>query len=336
MSYTMLDWMTMSPSLRATSHLEGTKLDLVTPCNHLYTQVNAGNYYAIKGDSRWPYDIKIFDGSYIYESTTENGWTSATMAKRYESLTAAIGYKGVPLAKRIMNIGDSVLSSDSRFMIYSACGVGTPSNVGKVKCTLLGPFTETIPGAGGNLGVLTTIRITYEWGLDSSYNHQSGSTKETNTFSKPFGWVRWQTQNWNVGLGAYDAVNDESNFNILVAGVAGLPPDDPCGYGLDGGTVSSGGGGGGGGTGAAGGILTLNTIPGYSDLSNSVLAAGQTARGLHVEAISANAAFGMVRTEVFQGLYFNGDTVPLPVSRIDGYAYSQAEVMYFYNCGVST
>src|ERR1017187_2091501 len=218
MSYTMLDWMTMSPSLRATSHLEGTKLDLTTPCNHLYTQVNAGNYYAIKGDAGWPWDINIFDSALIYLSTTENGWSAPTAGKRFESLTGSIGYKGVPYAKRIMNIGDSVLSSDGRYVIYTACGVGSPASDGYVKCTLWGPYTETIPGAGGNLGSLTTIRLTYEWGLDSSYNHQSGSVKETNTFCQPYGWVRWQSQAWNVGLGAYDAVNDESNFNILVAG----------------------------------------------------------------------------------------------------------------------
>src|ERR1035437_6247087 len=339
MSYIMLDWMTMSPTLRATHHLEGTKLDHVTRSNDVYTQVNAGHYYATKGGSGWPWDIKIFDGSYIYESTTENGWTAATMGKRFESLDPLIGFKGVPLAKRIMNIGDSVLSSDGRYMIYTACGVGTEQNDGHVKCTLWGPYTETIPGAGGNLPPgLTTLRITYEWGLDSGYNHQTGSVKETNTFCQPYGWVRWQSQNWNVGAGAYDSPNDESNMNILVAGVSGIPANDPCGFGVDG-SIGGGGhiisGGGGGGV-VVGGILTLKTIPGYTDLSDSVLAAGQPARGLHLEAISANAAFGMVRTEVFQGLYFDGDTVPLPVSPIDGYVYTREELVYFYNIAVST
>lgn len=82
--------------------------------------------------------------------------------------------------------------------------------------------------------------------------------------------------------------------------------------------------------------LTLLTVPGFSDLSDSVLASGEPARGIHVEEISANAAFGMVRCEVFQGLYFDGDTVPTPVSGIDGYEYSRSELIYLYNIAVST
>jgi hypothetical protein len=82
--------------------------------------------------------------------------------------------------------------------------------------------------------------------------------------------------------------------------------------------------------------LTLKTIPGYSDLSDTVLAAGDPAYGIHTEEISGNAAFGMVRLEVFQGQYFDGDTVPLPVSGIDGYVYSRAELLYVFNVRSST
>jgi hypothetical protein len=82
--------------------------------------------------------------------------------------------------------------------------------------------------------------------------------------------------------------------------------------------------------------LTLSAIPGFSDLSNSVLVATDPARGLHVEQISSNATFGKVRIEIFHDLYFDGDTVPTPVSPIDGYVYSRSECMYFYNIAVST
>lgn len=82
--------------------------------------------------------------------------------------------------------------------------------------------------------------------------------------------------------------------------------------------------------------LTLNTIPGYTDLADSALVAQNPAFGIHVEAISANAAFAKSRTEIFQGLYFHGDTVPLPVSTIDKYPYSREECIYFYNIAVST
>src|ERR1035441_4834310 len=107
MSFDMLDgWILMTPALRAVYHLEGTQLDGVTPTNHLYTQENSGNYYIIKGDSGYPYDINIFDDTYIYLSTTELTYASPTEGKRFESLTPSVGYKGVPYAKRFMNLGD--------------------------------------------------------------------------------------------------------------------------------------------------------------------------------------------------------------------------------------
>jgi hypothetical protein len=65
--------------------------------------------------------------------------------------------------------------------------------------------------------------------------------------------------------------------------------------------------------------LTLSQPPGYSDLSDPLLVANSPALGIDFGKISENAAFGMVRTEIFNGLYSNGETVALPVSPIDGY-----------------
>lgn len=239
-SYDMLDWMLMRADLRAANHLEGTKLDLTTPSNHIFTQLGTGNFYWVKGDSGYPWDINIFDDTYIYLSTTERTYGSASEGKRFESLTGSIGLKGVPFAKRSMSIGDSVLSKDSRLAIYTACGVATYTDIGNVKVTLTGPYTETIPGAGGNLPAnLATIHLEYEWSLDTSYNHKSGSVKETYTLARPYGLVRWQSQAWNVGNGSYDAPSDQSNFNILTAGTSGLPASDPCGLGTNGGGSST-------------------------------------------------------------------------------------------------
>src|SRR5438270_10883231 len=82
--------------------------------------------------------------------------------------------------------------------------------------------------------------------------------------------------------------------------------------------------------------LLHNVIPSYSDQSDSVHDAQDKARGIHVEEISANAAFAMVRYEIFQKLYFHGDTVDLPVSGIDGYRYSREECFYIWNPNLST
>src|SRR2546430_6732076 len=76
--------------------------------------------------------------------------------------------------------------------------------------------------------------------------------------------------------------------------------------------------------------LTLQTPPGFSDLADSVLAANQPAFAIDLAKIYSNGAFGMVRPEIFQGIYKPGDTVALPVSDRDGYAYSRDELLYFW------
>lgn len=76
--------------------------------------------------------------------------------------------------------------------------------------------------------------------------------------------------------------------------------------------------------------LTLNKVPGFADLPDSTLDAEKSALGLHLARISQNAAFGMVRLEVFSDVYKHGDEVPLPVSPIDGYGYSRSELMYLW------
>src|SRR5450759_888161 len=76
--------------------------------------------------------------------------------------------------------------------------------------------------------------------------------------------------------------------------------------------------------------LVLTKIPGFADLPDNVLAAYQPALGVHLSRVSNNAAFGMVRCEVFTGAFKDTDVVPLPTSDVDKYAYSREECMYFW------
>ncbi len=76
--------------------------------------------------------------------------------------------------------------------------------------------------------------------------------------------------------------------------------------------------------------LKLNEIPGFADLPDSVLQADLPAYAIHLGRIAQNATFGMVRLEIFQGLYHDGDTVILPTSKVDGYNYSRDELLYFW------
>ena len=78
------------------------------------------------------------------------------------------------------------------------------------------------------------------------------------------------------------------------------------------------------------GGLVQNTQPGFSDLPDSTLAAGNYATGLQLAKINGNAALGMCRMEFFQGVYTNGQNVNLPISPVDGYQYQRNELLYIW------
>jgi hypothetical protein len=74
--------------------------------------------------------------------------------------------------------------------------------------------------------------------------------------------------------------------------------------------------------------LTWATQPGAVDLPDANLAADQPLTDYDLTKISNNAKFGAVRVETFYGWYKNGETALLPVSPVDGYAYSRQELEY--------
>lgn len=78
------------------------------------------------------------------------------------------------------------------------------------------------------------------------------------------------------------------------------------------------------------GGLVLNTQPGFFDQQDSSLAAGTFSLGFELAKISSNAALGMTRMEVFQGLYKSGDSVAPPISPVDGYQYQSNELAYLW------
>lgn len=76
--------------------------------------------------------------------------------------------------------------------------------------------------------------------------------------------------------------------------------------------------------------ITLAKVPGFNDISNTPLTQDKIALGVHVAAISDNSAFGLVRTEFFQGIYRHGDTIPQPTSDVDGYTFARNELLYIW------
>lgn len=76
--------------------------------------------------------------------------------------------------------------------------------------------------------------------------------------------------------------------------------------------------------------LTLQNVPGFADVPDAALGAESPALAINLTRVSLNAAFGMVRPEIFTGIYKHGETVLLPVSAVDGYVYQRSELMYLW------
>ena len=60
----MLDWMTMDSDLRSTYHMQGTS-------NPIYTVMESGKFYWVKGALGYPWDVQLYDNNYIYLWITE-------------------------------------------------------------------------------------------------------------------------------------------------------------------------------------------------------------------------------------------------------------------------
>src|ERR1700739_2439148 len=78
--YDMLDWMTLDSDLRATYHMEGSS-------NPLYTNMQSGKFYWIKGGLGYPWDIQLYDSKYIYLWVTELSWSVPQSYKKFTNNT---------------------------------------------------------------------------------------------------------------------------------------------------------------------------------------------------------------------------------------------------------
>src|SRR5215467_10857984 len=75
-TYDMLDWMTLDSDLRSTYHMEGTS-------NPIYTVMESGKFYWVKGALGYPWDIQLYDNNYIYLWITELSWTVPESYKKF-------------------------------------------------------------------------------------------------------------------------------------------------------------------------------------------------------------------------------------------------------------
>jgi hypothetical protein len=77
--------------------------------------------------------------------------------------------------------------------------------------------------------------------------------------------------------------------------------------------------------------LTWSTINGYFDLDDTVLDPDQPVTDDLLKKMNHNAKAGAVRCEIiYMGFYKHGNTVGVPSSPVDGYAYSRSEITYLW------
>lgn len=78
--------------------------------------------------------------------------------------------------------------------------------------------------------------------------------------------------------------------------------------------------------------LSFSSIPGFFDLDDTLIAAGEPLTDDAIQKISHNAKAGAVRfEEIYMGFFKHGDTVGTPASPVDGYSYARAEIHYRWN-----
>jgi len=77
--------------------------------------------------------------------------------------------------------------------------------------------------------------------------------------------------------------------------------------------------------------LLLSSQPGFTEVPDQSLDAGNPVSSAVLKALNAAAKFAAVRTEQYWGYYKHGETVVLPISPADGYAYAREELRYTWS-----
>jgi len=191
--------------------------------NPIYTSISPdlGSNYVVSGQFLWikssvgfPWDIKRFDGNYIYDRTTELSWTDATAFKRFNN--------DLPLSARCVPSWKSggtikVPSSQTNYTFYGNCLPTKAQNLGYVVNTISAPDVV-------NIGSLMNVKVrffTYQYSCDSNY--ANCAYQEVFSLGRGIGLYEWK---YYLNQGGTFVLNQESVINKFDSGVA--TPYLPC------------------------------------------------------------------------------------------------------------
>ena len=140
--------------------------------NPIYTSIvpdYGNNTYAANGYFIWtksvsgyPWDIKTFDENYIYDRSTELGWTDPTSFKRFNN--------DLPMSQRCVRAGQpgatlKISASNTLYQSYSQCTPQLTQPLGYVVNSISAPSWVYV----GNVGPTKTRYFTYKYSCDQNY-----------------------------------------------------------------------------------------------------------------------------------------------------------------------
>ena len=211
-TYDMLDWMTLDSNLRTTYHMEGTS-------NPLYTNMQSGKFYWIKGGLGYPWDVQLYDSKYVYLWITELSWTVPQSYKKFTNNT------NLPLVARCATAGlpgSTIKVANTNYDLHTNCSqtcsvtLGLQNGINQV----WGPYYLSL---GGSLpSNLKTLVISYRYNCNANYQCND---KEEYYVTQRYGLVQWIHYIRIPANGTY-AQLQKTIFNKLVVGV--VTPDFPC------------------------------------------------------------------------------------------------------------
>jgi hypothetical protein len=183
----VMKYFAMTQSYRETEYMNGSK-------NPLYTKVfpdedfpETGYWFWLKSATANGFDVKAFDGNYVYMRATELIWTNNTTFKRFVN--------DLPISARCVSEsapGPEIKVSDTSYQYYSSCQPYKESNLGTAVNDLDKPV---LMNAGGNIGQVWTRVLRYNYNCNA--NFQQCTDQEQ--FYLANGYGEWQWRHYHNG-----------------------------------------------------------------------------------------------------------------------------------------
>jgi hypothetical protein len=184
----VMKYFVMSESLRSDEYMSGTT-------NPIYTKVfpdedfaEEGYWFWLKSATANGFDVKAFDGDYVYMRSTELIWTNNTTFKRF--------VHDLPIAARCVPSGEAgpeIKVQDTSFQYYSSCKAYKESNIGTAVNDLDAPV---LMDTGGNIGQVWTRVFHYYYNCNADFEQCTDEEQ----FYLANGYGEWQWKHYQNGV----------------------------------------------------------------------------------------------------------------------------------------